>query len=157
MVVKMGREVKRVSMDFDWYEKTKDDKGRAKTWKGYILQIMTICPLCDGDRNRQDCPMFCDDDGYIDLWLEPPKGEGWQMWENVSEGSPISPVVKTKEELARWLSENTRADDVNYGATYEQWLKMIEMGYCPSFGFIGDKFIGGVKLHSTNGVRGNEM
>jgi hypothetical protein len=29
---------------------------------------------------------------------------GWQMYETVSEGSPISPVCATKDELAAWLS-----------------------------------------------------
>lgn len=34
-------------------------------------------------------------------WREkkPPTGEGWQVWETVSEGSPITPVFATPEEL----------------------------------------------------------
>ncbi|RJQ46860.1 MAG: hypothetical protein C4534_02100 [Gaiellales bacterium] len=34
---------------------------------------------------------------------EPPTGEGWQTWETVSEGSPVSPVFATSDELAAWL------------------------------------------------------
>lgn len=34
---------------------------------------------------------------------EPPTGDGWQVWETVSEGSPISPVFATDEELVNWL------------------------------------------------------
>lgn len=34
---------------------------------------------------------------------DPPFGEGYQLWETFSEGSPISPVFKTPEELADWL------------------------------------------------------
>jgi hypothetical protein len=35
---------------------------------------------------------------------EPPTGEGWQLWETVSEGSPVSPVFPTAESLAQWLT-----------------------------------------------------
>lgn len=40
-----------------------------------------------------------------DNWkdIEPPAGEGWQMWETVSEGSPVSPVFPTKEAFVNWL------------------------------------------------------
>jgi hypothetical protein len=34
---------------------------------------------------------------------EPPKGTGYQVWETVSEGSPISPVFATAEEAVAWL------------------------------------------------------
>lgn len=34
---------------------------------------------------------------------EPPAGEGWQVWETVSEGSPITPVFATSEELVNHL------------------------------------------------------
>jgi hypothetical protein len=34
---------------------------------------------------------------------EPPTGECWQLWETVSEGSPISPVFATREEFVDWL------------------------------------------------------
>lgn len=34
---------------------------------------------------------------------EPPEGEGWQVWETVSEGSPITPVFATAEELVDHL------------------------------------------------------
>lgn len=41
----------------------------------------------------------------IDEWerTEPPTGEGWQVWETVSEGSPITPVFATREELVGHL------------------------------------------------------
>jgi hypothetical protein len=33
----------------------------------------------------------------------PPEGEGWQLWEHVSEGSPVTPVFSTAEELIDYL------------------------------------------------------
>lgn len=56
---------------------------------------------------------------------EPPAGPGWQMWETVSEGSPISPVFETPERLAAWLAETQASACGHETATYEQWLKMI--------------------------------
>lgn len=40
-----------------------------------------------------------------ETWVptEPPAGAGWQVWETVSDGSPISPVFATREELIDWL------------------------------------------------------
>lgn len=35
--------------------------------------------------------------------VEPPAGEGYQMWETVSEGSPVSPVFASKETFVAWL------------------------------------------------------
>ncbi len=35
--------------------------------------------------------------------VEPPTGEGYQMWETVTEGSPVSPVFADKETFVNWL------------------------------------------------------
>lgn len=75
----------------------------------------------------------------------PPKGEGWQMWETVTEGSPISPVFATGEELARWLAEHESRD-----GTYEQWCRMIfGGGWAPSMMAIGNTVMSGVQGMST--------
>jgi hypothetical protein len=41
-----------------------------------------------------------------DAWepTDPPEGDGWQLWETVSEGSPISPVFPTADGLAEWMT-----------------------------------------------------
>lgn len=59
---------------------------------------------------------------------EPPEGPGYQLWETVSEGSPVSPVFETPEELARWLSndDNLHPHDIQRGTSYETWLKFIQ-------------------------------
>lgn len=75
---------------------------------------------------------------------QPPTGEGYQIWETVSEGSPISPVFATPDELAEWMSLHNRGVDV--GTSREQWLKFITgPGWAPSF-LMGDgKFQTGVQ------------
>jgi hypothetical protein len=75
--------------------------------------------------------------GYLNPQrTDPPKGEGYQLWETVSEGSPCSPVFKSPEELAHWLthSPDYRGKVVDAGTTYEQWLRFIlGPGWAPSF------------------------
>jgi hypothetical protein len=89
----------------------------------------------------------CDGEGYVwiseeakrraDEWTqtEPPEGEGWQLWETVSEGSPVSPVFATPEELAAWLAgpESSQRDSVTSDLTEAQWLKFLTgPGWAPS-------------------------
>jgi len=71
---------------------------------------------------------------------EPPSGPGWQLWETVTEGSPISPVFETPGGLAKWCAKNATifADEK---LSEQQWLKIIrddsvEVG---SLGLIGGK------------------
>lgn len=62
----------------------------------------------------------------------PPTGDGWQMWETTSEGSPISPVFATPEELARWLAKTGASTFGDQTTTYDRWLAMIREGWAPS-------------------------
>lgn len=74
----------------------------------------------------------------------PPAGEGWQLWETVSEGSPITPVFPTAEGLADWLANSTA-----WGANetrYEQWLKFLTgPGWAPSLVMQGGQVMSGVE------------
>ena len=47
------------------------------------------------------------------------------MYENTSEGTPISPAFHTAEELARWLHESGASWFGPMKATGEQWLGLI--------------------------------
>jgi hypothetical protein len=80
------------------------------------------CPVCEGEG---DDPATR---AASEAWkaTEPPTGDGWQMWENTSEGSPISPVFKTPEALARWLSDNGASTFGSSTADYDTWLNMIQ-------------------------------
>lgn len=142
----MGREVKRVPLDFDWPLK--------KRWYGYVIN-----KCLDGDHNLScdDCRKFaeiknikldklkCPD---IEI-LEVPKGEGWQMWEITSEGSPMSPVFDTPEKLAKWLSDNKASVFGYQTATYDQWLGMIKnSGFAVSMVMNDKKMMSGVEYES---------
>jgi hypothetical protein len=84
-----------------------------------------FCPVCDGHGNY-----FASDDyrEAYEHWegIDPPKGPGFQMWETTSEGSPISPVFETPEELAHWLADNSASSFGDRTCTYEEWLNFIK-------------------------------
>lgn len=66
---------------------------------------------------------------------DPPAGAGYQIWETVSKGSPISPVFARPEDLARWMSRSTRLGCNE--TSYEAWLAFINgPGWAPSMAVV---------------------
>lgn len=106
------------------------------------LGLSVYCRYCDGSgvklsKRRQKIRAE---------WkkTEPPAGEGYQLWETVSEGSPISPVFKTPEELAQWLVDNPSSSDKD--TTYKQWMNFIlGDGWSVSSVFVNGKMLSGVQ------------
>ncbi len=92
----------------------------SKTWG--------LCPACAGEGENPETKEASDS------WdrSEPPDGDGWQMWETTSEGSPISPVFATPEGLAEWLDATGASAVGSRTATSAQWLAMIHQGWAPS-------------------------
>lgn len=63
--------------------------------------VPVLCGTCDGTGFVEK---FVGQKAAADSW-EPvpvPTGEWWQIWETVSEGSPITPAFETPEELAHY-------------------------------------------------------
>lgn len=50
----------------------------------------------------------------------------YMMYENTSEGTPLSPSFETPEELAQWLFDNEVGSFANYTATYDEWLSVCK-------------------------------
>lgn len=149
----MGREIKRVPVNFDW--------PIGEVWFGYTLENLH-CKACNGKGkasvpviigSKSDngewkteevkyCPV-CEGEGEIYNKIEPPTGPGYQLWENVSEWSPMSPSFATPEELARWLVENNKYDKL----PYDRWLAFITgPGYAPSMAVVGGRVMSGVEF-----------
>jgi hypothetical protein len=61
-------------------------------------------------------------------WEQPPSGEGWQYWETVSEGSPISPVFSSAEDLVVWLSTEYTYGSQNGPLTRAQAEAVVDAG-----------------------------
>lgn len=83
------------------------------------------CPTCKGYGSVEKYP---GQRAEAEAWeyVEPPTGDGWQMWETASEGSPMSPVFATAEELARWLADSGASVFGRHTATRGEWLDIIE-------------------------------
>lgn len=128
------RTLKRVALDFHW--------PLDQVWEGYInpYGYPGYCQSCNGTgRNAatKQCEQ-CNGDGQEpcsdpilkknrEEWqeYEPPIGDGYQLWETCSEGSPVSPVFESAEDLASWCESNatTFAD---YKVSREKWLAMFQ-------------------------------
>jgi len=64
------------------------------------------CATCEGHASVEAYP---GQRAESEAW-EPeklPQGDGWQLWETVSEGSPVTPVFATAEELASYLFDRS--------------------------------------------------
>lgn len=139
----MGREVKRVPLDFDW--------PIGQIWVGYKLSLCQAadenCDICHRyaiikqlgktEYSTLECPK---------LDNEPPDGDGYQLWETTTEGSPMSPVFATAEELAQWLTDNKASAFADMTLGYDTWLKFINgNGYAPSAVAINGVLVSGVE------------
>lgn len=68
---------------------------------------------------------------YMPDWSDDERTH-YQMYESVTEGTPISPVFATPEELARWLADTGASAFADTTASYEAWLATIRAGSSPS-------------------------
>src|SRR5262245_24521240 len=59
----------------------------------------------------------------------------WQMYETCTEGTPISPVMATPEELAAWLAAHGASAFGSWRETYDEWLATSKSGSAPSMIF----------------------
>ena len=112
----MSREVKRVPLDFDW--------PLNKVWPGYQMSFCHLvnddCDLCKKFTSKINIKMY---DKCPDFNIEVPTGEGYQLWETISEGSPISPVFKTLKKLCKRSEKNINVCGFNYNS--KQWDEIL--------------------------------
>lgn len=95
--------------------------ARLKAWG-----LEKNCLWCNGNGNY-----FCDEQTFRPLYenweaVEPPVGDGYQLWETTSDGSPVSPVCKTLNELCEWLEKNGASVHGHTTANKATWKKMLE-------------------------------
>lgn len=139
----MGREVRRVPMDYV------HPTERRMFWSreaGESIMMDVPKPLYEASF-YEDCMSDYENDpeneempDRADFMPEFPEGTatGWCMYETTSEGTPISPVFATPEELARWLADNNASTFASMTTTYENWLRMIQVGHAHSMTLRGD-------------------
>ena len=104
------------------------------------LGVYGDCPVCKGegrvwfsDAIKDKSEQWYDEERY-----DPPSGDGWQLWETVSEGSPISPVFATADELIAYLVED--------GVSVEAAKKFVlDDGWCVSMVIADGKIYEGIE------------
>lgn len=69
----------------------------------------------------------------------------YQMYEDTTEGTPISPVMDSPEALARWLADTGASAFADMPASYEHWLRVCRGGYAPSMVMDQDGIRSGVE------------
>lgn len=84
----MGREVKRVPMDFDF---PIDESYHDAQYDKHVESCDPLSPCASNEH-----------DGAIDY--RPPVGDGWQLWQTVSDG-PVTPVFATADELIDYMCQ----------------------------------------------------
>lgn len=122
----MSYEVRRVSKD--WQHPVPGNmEPRQSPVRGYYLMYLPEWrPLLS--RERVEEGEVIDETEYMPNWSAE-EATHYQMYETVTEGTPISPVMETPEELAQWLADNEPA---GIRFPYVAWLKMIKVGWAPS-------------------------
>lgn len=86
------------------------DSGDQWTMAHKILEAAGLdrdyfrCKVCKG------WAIHPDDHEASEAWRRtlPPRGKGWQLWETVSEGSPVTPVFRTAQALVDHLADQQK-------------------------------------------------
>lgn len=69
-------------------------------------------------------------DDYMPDWPESERTH-YMMYEDTSEGTPISPAFATPEDLAQWLVDNEASAFGSSTGSYEHWLCLAKGGWKP--------------------------
>jgi hypothetical protein len=89
--------------------------------------------VCDGHGCIESYPgQRAEQEKWYEEEHEPPAGEGWQVWETVSEGSPISPVFADREGLIQWLMSPAYTWGTSRPLTREQAENFTEAAWAPT-------------------------
>jgi hypothetical protein len=113
----------------DWAKKDPTGHDSINHWicveaRAKALGVWGNCPICGGHGI-----VYANEEIFKkhEEWekTDPPKGEGYQLWETTTEGSPQSPVFATLDELAAWCEENATTFG-SFKTSKEKWVKMLK-------------------------------
>lgn len=143
----MGREVRKVPANWQhpMDERTgnhtplmegQDYAWRKKDWEETVAEkgLQEAIEWCGNPPNIND---------FMPNWPESERTH-YMMYEDTSEGTPISPAFATPEELARWLADTGASSFGSDTASYESWLRVANGGFACSAIVIGGVMQNGV-------------
>jgi len=157
----MGREVRRVPAN--WVHPTADIYGEKRLqpmydedfetamdewyaeWKAHVPAEHDGLPYWEWNGSPPD-PAY-----YRPKWTDAERTH-YMMYEDTSEGTPISPAFETPEELARWLADNGASAFAGMTATYEQWLATCKGAWAPSMVLDRGVMKSGVEFSADTGT-----
>lgn len=123
----------------DWAEAFADWQAEKAKWDDGLVKDWSVTgggwkPRDEGHgESFEDWTGACPNHLHYMPVFAPGTATMMMMYEDTSEGTPISPAFATAEELARWLADNGASSFGSMTATYDQWLKMIKnTGWAPS-------------------------
>ena len=87
------------------------------------LGLPIECAVCQGEGHLWLSPEI---KAAYEAWepTEPPAGDGYQLWETTTEGSPVSPIFVTLWGLCEWCAEHATTFGSST-ATVQQWEDML--------------------------------
>lgn len=102
------------------------------------------CPTCEGHGSVEKYPgQRTEEEAWAEEEHNPPTGDGWQVWETVSEGSPISPVFADREGLIAWLMSPAYTWGTSQPLTRDQAEGFVDSAWAPSGAIINGQIIPG--------------
>jgi len=130
----MGREVRRVPAD--WQHPKDVMTGRYRPLEsGHVYEKIKADFLeklaSDGLQAAIEWCGVPDQNDFMPNWPVD-QCTHYMMYEDASEGTPISPAFETPEALARWLADTGASAFGSMTATYEAWLRVARGGFAPS-------------------------
>ena len=128
----MGREVRRVPAN---WEHPKDSRGNFQPlYDNYQTALQEFQKHVD-ERGLRDALEYWGGGPVSYKYMLPDVSDDerthYMMYEDTSEGTPISPAFATPEELAQWLADNDASFFGDMAAPYETWLHICKGGYVP--------------------------
>ena len=130
--------------------------GLVKTYSDGVVPIDQVVQRAKRDRPYSpppenptyewwagDVPRKPSPDDYMPDWSDNERTH-LMMYEDTSEGTPISPAFAKAEALATWVSENDASALAGQTATCEYWLGMIRRGWSVSAVFENGRMTSGV-------------
>ncbi len=90
------------------------------------LGIPLACPTCEGHGDIATP----EEREANEAWegTDPPEGDGFQLWETTSEGSPKTPVFETLDELCAYAAEHVSVFGSDMASAAE-WRRMLDAGF----------------------------
>ncbi|MEE9611968.1 MAG: hypothetical protein V3W19_11985 [Desulfatiglandales bacterium] len=143
----MGREVRRVPEDWN-HPRDERTHNYTPLFDGYKQELAEFQSRIDSHGLSDAIDYFGggpQSEDYMPDWHESERTH-YMMYEDTSEGTPISPAMESPETLARWLADNGASSFGSGTATYDQWLSTCRGAWAPSMVMEGGALKSGVEF-----------